>query len=139
MNNVILMGRIATDIVSRTLESGKHLIMFTIAVPRKYSKDTTDFINCVAWEKTAEFISKYFRKGALILIDGSIQTRSFEDNSGKKQYRVEVNAQNAYFTGEKAAGELKNNSEGDYMPETENGSKSLLDGFQEVDEEDLPF
>lgn len=101
MNNVSLLGRPTTDIELRTTTSGKSVVSFTIAVKRKYSKDETDWIPVVAWEKTAEFLSKYVRKGQMIAIDGSIQTRKYTDKNGNNRQAVEVVAANAYFASEK--------------------------------------
>lgn len=102
MNNTILMGRIATDLELKTTQQGTSVISFTLAVPRRMKKDTTDFIRCIAWRQTAEFISKFFSKGRMIAVDGEIQTRMWESQDGRKNTATEVNVNNAYFTGEKA-------------------------------------
>lgn len=76
---------------------------FTLAVNRRFKKEgeqEADFINCVAWKNTADLINKYFKKGQQILVDGRIQTRSYEDN-GQKHYITEVIVENVYFTGTK--------------------------------------
>ena len=86
LNRVVLMGRITQDLELKTLSSGVSTLSFTIAVERSYapqgSERQTDFINCVAWRQKAEFISKYFGKGAMIAIEGSIQTRKYQDKTG---------------------------------------------------------
>ena len=87
MNNVVLMGRMVRDPELRFSSSGKAFARFTIAVNR--TKDNTDFISCVAWEKTAESIAEYFRKGQRILLQGSIQTGSYEKN-GQTVYTTDV-------------------------------------------------
>lgn len=102
MNNTILMGRIATDLELKTTQQGTSVISFTLAVPRRMKKDTTDFIRCIAWRQTAEFISKFFSKGRMIAVDGEIQTRMWESQDGRKQYATEVICNNVFFTGEKA-------------------------------------
>jgi len=102
MNKVILIGRLTKDPEIRYTQTSKAVANFTIAVSRRFKKDEADFINCVAWEKTAEFISKYFSKGGMIAVVGSIQTRTWEDNEGKKRYITEVIADEAYFTGSKS-------------------------------------
>lgn len=102
MNNVILMGRIATETELKTTLQGTSVTSFTLAVPRRMKKDTTDFIRCIAWNKTADFICKYFSKGRMIAVEGEIQTRQWDGQDGKKNYATEVIVSNVYFTGEKA-------------------------------------
>ena len=102
MNKVILIGRLTKDPEIRYTQTSKAVANFTIAVSRRFKKDEADFINCVAWEKTAEFISKYFSKGGMIAVVGSIQTRTWEDSEGKKRYITEVIADEAYFAGSKS-------------------------------------
>lgn len=99
MNKVILMGRISTDIQEKATTTGKTVVSFNIAVDRPYSKDgarETDFIPCVAWQQTAEFISKFFTKGRRILLEGRIQVRSYEKD-GAKRYVTEVIVEKAEF------------------------------------------
>jgi single-strand DNA-binding protein len=97
---------------------------FTLAVDRRFSKDKqADFISCQAWQKTAEFITKYFGKGNLLAIVGRIQTRTWDDEDGKRHYVTEVVAEEAYFTGE------RNNS----RPEPQD------DRFELLDDDELPF
>lgn len=104
MNRVILMGRLTADPVIRTTPANKRVCSFTLAVDRRYAKEgqqRTDFINCVAWEKTGDFIATYFSKGAMLAVEGRLQIRSWDNPAGKKQYTTEVVADAAYFTGEK--------------------------------------
>lgn len=105
-NKVILMGRITRDIEIKTTPSGKAVTSFSIAVDRRVqSKDgekITDFIDCVAWRQTADFISRFFSKGKLILIEGELQTRTYTDKNGNNRKAVEVIVDRASFTGEKA-------------------------------------
>lgn len=101
MNKAIILGRLTKDPETKNTQNGIALTNFTVAVDRPF-KDANgnkqaDFINCVAWRNTATFISKYFHKGNKILIEGSIQTRSYEDNNGAKRYAVEVLVDNAEF------------------------------------------
>lgn len=100
LNKAILMGRLVAEPELRHTPNSVPVLSFTIAVDRAYAKDgkrETDFIDVVAWRTTAEFISKYFRKGQLIAISGSIQTRNWEDKDGKKRKSVEVIADEAHF------------------------------------------
>ena len=103
MNKVILMGRLTKDPEIRYTQNNTPVCNFTLAVDRRFSKDKqADFISCQAWQKTAEFISKYFQKGSMIAVVGRIQTRTWEDNEGKKRYITEVIVDEAYFTGSKS-------------------------------------
>lgn len=107
MNKAILCGRLTKDAELKTTSSGINYCNFIIAVDRKF-KDANgnrqaDFIACVAWRTTAEFISKYFKKGNRIAVVGSIQTRSYEDQSGNKHLVTEVIVDEAEFVESKAA------------------------------------
>lgn len=97
MNNVSLIGRLTKDPDLKTTQSGLSVCRFTVAVDRPYSKEKqTDFINCIAWRQTADFICKYFTKGQRIALIGSIQTGSYEKD-GSKVYTTEVNVSNVEF------------------------------------------
>lgn len=89
MNNIVLLGNIASDIELRTTTTGKSVASFRIAVNRDYG-DGCDFIPCVAWEKTADNIERYFNKGKRIAVQGRLQTREYEDKSGMKRTVYEV-------------------------------------------------
>ena len=107
LNIVALMGRLVADPELRHTPNGIATCSFRIAVDRSYSKDgerKADFIDIVAWRQTAEFVCKYFHKGNLIAVDGSIQTRTYEDKTGSKRYAFEVVANNVNFTGGKDNG-----------------------------------
>lgn len=102
MNKVFLQGRLTKDIELRyTTTNNTPVVTFSLAVDREYEKDKTDFINCVAYGKTAEFISKYFSKGKLLLAIGTLQTRFYDDKDGKRVYVTEVIIEKTYFTGNK--------------------------------------
>lgn len=115
LNIVALMGRLTTEPELKKTISGVSMCKFTLAVERNFAKQggerETDFINCLAWRNTAEFISKYFVKGQLIAVDGSIQTGSYTDNNGNKRHTFDVVVANANFTGDKRNG--GNNKEND--------------------------
>ena len=104
LNKVILMGRITQDLELKQTQNGTAVLSFNIAVERNYAPQgeerQTDFISCVAWKKTAEFIYKYFAKGRMIAIEGNIQTRNYDDKNGVKHYVTEVVVDNVSFTGE---------------------------------------
>lgn len=101
MNKAILMGRLTRDPELRYTPNQVATCSFTVAVDRRYkSQDGTtqaDFISCVAWRQTAEFISKYFAKGSKILVTGSIQTRTWDDKEGQRHYATEVVVDDAEF------------------------------------------
>ena len=125
MNKAILMGRLTADPEIKQTPNGVAVARFTLAVNRRFAKEgqqQADFINCVAWRSQADFISKYFRKGNMAAIAGSIQTSSWNGEDGKKRYTTEVIADEVYFTGEKT-----------------NGGQSQNQGFIEIDDSDLPY
>lgn len=105
MNKVILMGRLTKDPEVRyTQTTNKMVTSFTLAVNRRFKQEgqpEADFINIVAWSKTAEFCSKYFKKGQQVGVIGRIQTRNYEDEKGVKHYVTEVIAEEAYFADSK--------------------------------------
>ena len=100
LNHIVLMGRLTADPMLRRTSSGTAVAEFTLAVDRDYGKDSgkeTDFITCVAWRGTAEFVSKYFSKGQMAVVSGRLQIRRWDDKDGKKQRSAEVVAENVYF------------------------------------------
>ena len=100
LNHITLMGRIVRDIELRRTNSGKAVASFTVAVDRYFSQGDqkeTDFIDCVAWQKTGEFVDKYFSKGSMIVVAGRLQIRSWNDKDGNKRRTAEVVAENVYF------------------------------------------
>ena len=106
LNCVTLMGRLTADPEVRTTTTGKSVCTVSIAVDRSFARAgeqrQTDFINIVAWESQANFISRYFSKGSMIAIQGSIQTRAYEDKNGNKRTAFEVIAREVSFCGSKA-------------------------------------
>lgn len=108
LNVVALMGRLVADPELRHIPNGTATCTFRIAVDRSFvragEERKADFIDIVVWRQTAEFVCKYFRKGNLIAVDGSIQTRNYEDKQGNKRTAFEVVANNVHFTGERSSG-----------------------------------
>lgn len=107
LNRVVLMGRLVADPELRQTPNGIFVASFRIAVDRNYqSKDTgerqADFISCVAWRQTGEFISRYFQKGRMIALEGSLQTRNYEDKTGARKTAYEVIIDQAYFADSKS-------------------------------------
>lgn len=101
LNTIILQGRLTKDAEIRYTNSQKAVASFTVAVDRGKDKGA-DFINCVAWENTALFIEKYFRKGDMILIEGRLQQRNYEDKDGNKRTLYEVVVGSVNFCGSKS-------------------------------------
>ena len=138
INKVILMGRLTKDPELRYTNNKTPVCSFTIAVNNGYGeKQQTDFINCVAWNKTAEFVTKYFIKGRMIIIaDGRISTRSWETQDGKRAYATEVVANEVNFGESKTSPQLNTPQTAAQPPMQDDD-----DDFTPLDEEDdvLPF
>ena len=107
-NTVILVGRLTADPELKTTGTGLEVVSFTVAIDRPKAKDAeekqTDFIPCVAWRKTAVFVDKYFSKGKLIHVGGSLQSRKYEDKDGNKRTAYEVVVSEVAFVGSKSDG-----------------------------------
>jgi len=145
MNKAILIGRIVKDPELRATPNNRSVCQFTIAVNRTYTNDEgkreADFINCVVWDKQAENLAKYQKKGNQIAVEGRIQTRNYDDNSGKKVYVTEVLVNNISFLDTKKDDSNFNNLEEPPVVEKE----EEIDPYQafgdsiEVNSDDLPF
>ena len=132
INKVILMGRLTRDPEMRHTNSGTPVTTFSIAINSGYGENQrTDFVNCLAWNKTAEFVTKYFTKGKMIIVIGRITTRSWETQDGKRAYATEVVAKEVSF------GETKSSQQ----TATQQPMQDDDDDFTPLDEEDddLPF
>ena len=104
LNKIVVMGRLVRDPSLKETQSGAKVTSFTIACERDFQQGEekqTDFISFVAWRQTAEFVNSYFHKGNLILVQGSLQSRKWQDKDGKNRTEWEVIADRCYFTGEK--------------------------------------
>ena len=149
LNKVVLAGRMTADPELKQTPSGVSVLSFTIAVNRSYvSKNSdqgerqADFINVVAWRNTAEFISKYFRKGSAICVSGSIQTRSWQDQQGQRRYATEVVADEATFVESRS----ESASQSSYTPDAYTQAPSFSSNpgsapnFEDHNtDDDLPF
>lgn len=107
INSVVLMGRICADPELKQTNTGVSVCTIRVAVERPTSKKETDFIDVVTWRQTAEFVSRYFRKGSMIAVQGSIQTRDFEDRNGNKKKSTEIVADRVSFCGREEKTEEK--------------------------------
>ncbi len=139
INRTVLMGRLTYEPELRVTPSGLSVCQFQIAVDRNYSsKDEerkADFIDCVAWRKKAEFLSKYFRKGSMIALTGAIQTENFNDKNGNKRKSVEILVNDISFCGGKSEGSNQN-----IKPKVDIGVPADASDFEEIiDDDDLPF
>ncbi len=104
LNHIVICGRMAADPEPKITSSNLTVLSFSVAVERDIPNKSTgvrevDFIDCVAWRKTAEFITTYFPKGSMITVEGRLQVRSYEDKSGQKRRHSEILVDNAYFAG----------------------------------------
>lgn len=164
LNRVILMGRMVADPELKQTPNGVSVATFRLAVERNYQpKDSNerlcDFISCIAWRQTGEFITRYFSKGSMIAIEGSIQTRQYQDKNGNKRTAVEVIADQAYFAGstgnENSQSKSNGNSRTDGNQQNSHGQSGqgyqsgqsangrqqtmYFGGFEDLDDSDLPF
>lgn len=130
LNHISIMGRLTKDVELRYTQSQKPVASFTLAVDRDFGDKQTDFINCVAWNKTAEFVNKYFSKGKMAVVAGRLQMRDWQDKEGNKRIAAEVVAENVYF------GESKRNES--YDSDLDYASKTSFASMAD-DDEDLPF
>ncbi len=153
MNKVILMGRLTRDPEMRQSQQGTPVVSFTLAVDRRFAREgqqSADFISCVAWSRLAEFVCKYFHKGSMIAVTGRLQSRTYDDKDGKRQYVTEVVVEEAYFTGERADANSSSNTgyqpQSNFRPQAPASTAPNFDefeamGFSAMDgsEDDLPF
>ena len=145
LNVVVLMGRLTYEPELRVTPSGLSVINFQIACDRTYQakgqERQADFIDCQAWRKTAEFISRYFHKGSMIALEGSLQTSSFTDKDGNKRKTVTVIADDVSFCGEKEKPDLNIKDENkSYSQPAPSYAVADISDFEEIeDDDDLPF
>ena len=142
MNKVVLMGRLTRDPEVRYTQTNNTLVAsFSLAVNRRFARQgeerQADFINVVAWSKTGEFCSKYFKKGQQVGVIGRIQTRNWEDYQGQKHYVTEVVAEEAYFADSKREQEAGSSSFENAFGNTAPGSMGA--DFEVSSNDDLPF
>ena len=142
MNKVILMGRLTRDPEVRYTQTNNTLVCtFSLAVNRRFKQDgqpDADFINIVAWSKTGEFCSKYFKKGQQVGVIGRLQTRNYDDKDGKKVYVTEVVAEETYFADSRREGDAGNGGSFSGVDAPFNVQEGSSD-FTPVTDDDLPF
>lgn len=136
INKAIIGGRLTRDPEETVTTAGLTVSKFSVAIPRRFNRDETDFLNVVAFGKTAEFTQKWFTKGSSIIVVGSIQSRSYEKD-GQKRYVTEIIAEEVSFAGSK-----KDNTSNEYPDNATEALEALRgnNGFAPVDDDDsLPF
>ena len=151
LNKAVLCGRLTGDPGLKQTQSGISVVSFTLAVNRRHqshsadgqAQQTADFISCVAWRQTAEFISRYFRKGSSLCITGSIQTRNWLDQQGQKRYTTEVVVDEAMFVDSRSENQQRTAAApatgGQYAPEAY-ATPGAVENFDVIKgDDDLPF
>lgn len=153
LNSAIIMGRLVADPELRSTQNGTNVTSFTVAVQRNFAgangEKQTDFINVVAWKNQAEFVSKYFQKGQMIALRGSIQTRKYEDKTGQKRTAFEIVASEVSFCGSKSetsGGMSKSNYDNQNGYNPTDIQPNNMENFATIDtgdandmDDDLPF
>ncbi len=164
INRVVLVGRLTKDVEVRKTQSGLSVASFTVAVDRRFSRSqdpqsgnnqqTADFINCVAWRQSADFLGSYARKGAMVGVEGRIQTRSYDDQTGNRRYVTEVVCDNVSLLESKSQSQQR--AQGGYQdnfqqpsysqpsqPAGSNSASGSSDDFGagslDISSDDLPF
>lgn len=162
INRVVLVGRLTADVETKMTKSGYPFARFTLACERNFSKDSdkkTDFINCVCWNQSANFIGSYGKKGSVIGIDGRIETGSYTNNEGNKVYTTDITCESVRILESRRSTEERRassnvyegsnqsySSQGGYTPEpivsneTQSTNDYLNDGLEiDISTDDLPF
>jgi len=112
VNRVVLVGRLTKDPLVKKTQTGKSVVSYTVAVNRRLSQqEQADFINCVSWERTADFLGQYAKKGALVSVEGRITSRSYDDATGKRVYVTEVVTDNVQLLESRNTTESRGTSE----------------------------
>lgn len=138
INNVVIMGRLTKDAEERKTSAGKSVCSFCVAVNDDFNKDKTYYLDIIAWDKKAEFVTKYFRKGSMIAVQGRLTTRNWEDKNGSKHKAVEIVADAVSFCGEKKADTSAPSV--DVPPPSDEDCPPAESGYRDIpDDEDLPF
>ena len=150
LNHIVIMGRLTRDPELRTTQAGVSVTSFTVAVDRDFGgrdggERQTDFIDCVAWRQTGEFVSKYFHKGSMMVVSGRLQSRKWQDREGNNRTSWEINADNVYFgESRRDSGESSYDGRSTYEQRSYEAPKSVSpapSAFSELGDDDgeLPF
>ncbi len=140
INNATLMGRLTFEPELRSTPSGVSVLRFQVACDRNYQSPgkerEADYIDCIAWRHTAEFISRYFHKGSMIAVEGCIRTLNYTDKNGNKRKRMEIEAHNVSFCGSKQTNGIKD-AESTHQPPPSYAAAD--EEYEEIPDDDLPF
>ena len=136
LNNITIMGRFVRDPDVRRTPNGISVTSFTLAVDRDFGSDVTDFIDCVAWRNTADFVGKHFTKGRMAVVNGSLQNREYTDKDGNKRRQAEINAEHVYFADSKKERTEPYTPSEAYAPTTAHAAE--FTAIEEANDE-LPF
>jgi len=149
VNRVVLVGRLTKDPMVKKTQTGKSVVSYTVAINRRFSQEDqkADFINCVSWEKTADFLGQYAKKGALISVEGRIQSRSYDDSTGKRVYVTEVSSENVQLLESRSTNEGRtsnptySSTASDYQSDTDTFNDDNYDSgpILDISSDDLPF
>lgn len=146
MNKVILVGRLARDPELRATASGVPVCGFSVACDRRFVKEgeerQADFISCIAWRQTGESIAKFFKKGHRIALEGTLQTKTWQDSDGKTRYAMEVVVESWEFAQSKSEIGQAPSTSAPYTENTENTQETEqgdINDFMPIEDEDLPF
>ncbi|NLC96795.1 MAG: single-stranded DNA-binding protein [Erysipelotrichaceae bacterium] len=151
INRVVLVGRLTKDVEVRKTQTGLSVASFTVAINRRASKDSqdrqADFINCVAWRNTADFMGAYCKKGALIGVEGRIQTRNYEGNDGKRVYVTEVVSDSVQLLESRSVSAGRMNEDTMQFTSNDNSGYEADSSFEDfnsglsldISSDDLPF
>ena len=142
LNRIILMGRLTADPELRQTTNGVSVATFCLAVERNYQGQNgqrqADFINCVAWRQTGEFISRYFSKGRMIAVEGSLQSRKYEDKTGAKRLAFEVIVDQAFFAGDRGQNDGQGGRQAQPMPQP-NPAGEIANRYREEQSRQQPI
>ena len=137
MNTITLLGRAASEIELKQTQAGKSVVNFSLAVKRPFTKDTTDFHTIVAWDKQADLLSRYVKKGNQVCIRGYLTTRTWTDSQGNKRYATEVIADEVSFVGNNESSEEAKYKPSIQMPSAYQASQPQMSEIP--NDADLPF
>ncbi|MDO4702253.1 MAG: single-stranded DNA-binding protein [Erysipelotrichaceae bacterium] len=150
INHVVLVGRLTKDVEVKKTQTGKSVASFTLACNRRFggsSEQSADFINCVAWNQSADFLGQYASKGALVGVEGRISTRNYDDASGKKVYVTEVTCDHVQLLESKGTNENRSNAQYNKVAQPSQNDFSDNNDFADftsgptldISSDDLPF
>lgn len=144
LNKVIIMGRLTRDPDFKQTQSGVAMCKFSVAVERQFKdkmtgERQTDFLDCTAFRGTAEFVSRYFNKGNMILVEGNIQNNNYTDNNGVKHYSNNIMVENVSFCGGKNESNTEQTEQGQAAPVLPEDVQNMVNQVEEITNQEVPF